>query len=148
MTHPTHDFPGPQVDVETEAERKVRRVELFLSNLLRVGVGTSFAIICFGTIVFFVHHPDFLHAPSDYHQFIERDRAFPHTLGDVCKGIANFRGESYILLGLILLIATPVMRVAVSILAFIYQKDRRFAVITAIVLFFLLLSFYLGHVER
>ena len=49
--------------------------------------------------------------------------------------------------GLLLLIATPVTRVAVSIFAFVYEKDRVFVIITIIVLSLLLLSFFLGRVE-
>jgi uncharacterized membrane protein len=47
--------------------------------------------------------------------------------------------------GLLLLIATPVLRVAVSILAFVYQRDRAFVAITSIVLALLLTSFVLGR---
>ena len=46
--------------------------------------------------------------------------------------------------GLLLLIATPVLRVAVSIFAFVYEKDKVFVIITSIVLGLLLLSFILG----
>jgi len=50
-------------------------------------------------------------------------------------------------LGLLLLIATPVLRVAVSIVAFVQQGDRLFTLITAVVLGILLLSFALGAAE-
>jgi uncharacterized membrane protein len=46
--------------------------------------------------------------------------------------------------GLLLLILTPILRVAVSIVAFIIEKDRIFVFITATVLAVLLLSFLLG----
>jgi len=49
------------------------------------------------------------------------------------------------MVGLLLLIATPVMRAAVSIFAFVYQHDRTFVIITSVVLAILLLSFALGH---
>jgi uncharacterized membrane protein len=50
-------------------------------------------------------------------------------------------------LGLLLLIATPVMRVAVSVLIFVHQRDWTFVVITSVVLVLLVLSFVLGRVE-
>jgi uncharacterized membrane protein len=49
-----------------------------------------------------------------------------------------------VLLGLLMLIATPVMRVAASIFAFVYEHDYVYVTITAIVLALLLLSFVLG----
>ena len=49
--------------------------------------------------------------------------------------------------GLLLLIATPVVRVAVSILGFVYERDWRYILITSIVLGLLILSFALGRAE-
>ena len=46
--------------------------------------------------------------------------------------------------GLILLIATPVARVAVSVLVFVVERDGAFVLITLFVLILLLLSFLLG----
>jgi uncharacterized protein len=52
-----------------------------------------------------------------------------------------------ITLGLLLLIATPVVRVAVSVIAFVVECDRKFVVITLVVLLLLLFSiFYVGAV--
>jgi len=62
-------------------------------------------------------------------------------------GVRALRGRAIVILGLLLLIATPVVRVAVSIFAFIYQGDRIFTLITAVVLCLLLLSFVLGKAE-
>ena len=39
------------------------------------------------------------------------------------------------------------MRVAVSVFAFVYERDRKFVLITAVVLALLLLSFMLGRAE-
>jgi len=74
-------------------------------------------------------------------------RAFPHTLSDVLKGLRDLQGQAVVALGLLLLIATPVLRVAVSIVAFVQQGDRLFTLITAVVLGILLLSFALGAAE-
>jgi uncharacterized membrane protein len=49
-------------------------------------------------------------------------------------------------LGLILLIATPVARVALSLLAFAVQKDKMYVVVTAIVLGLLVYSLFFGRV--
>ena len=73
--------------------------------------------------------------------------ALPHTLRDVVAGVRGLRGQALVTVGLLLLIATPVVRVGVSILAFFYQRDRIFTLITTVVLCLLLLSFVLGKVE-
>lgn len=131
----------------TDADERVRRVELVISNLLRGGVLASLALIVAGTIMSFIHHPEYFTSPADFQRLVEPGAAFPHTLQDVIQGILLFRGQAIVTAGLLLLIATPVMRVAVSIFAFIYQEDRTFTYITALVLFLLLLSFFLGKVE-
>jgi uncharacterized membrane protein len=46
--------------------------------------------------------------------------------------------------GLLLLILTPILRVAVSVLMFLLERDRPFVLITAAVLAALVLSFLLG----
>jgi uncharacterized membrane protein YfcA/uncharacterized membrane protein len=70
---------------------------------------------------------------------------FPQTFGQVWTGLLILRPQAVIALGLLLLIATPVVRVAVSIAAFAVARDRRFVVITTLVLLLLLFSiFYVG----
>ena len=55
-------------------------------------------------------------------------------------GVLALDPRAVIQLGLLLLIATPIARVAFSLLAFIRQRDRTYVVITAIVLAVLLYS--------
>ena len=143
MTTRLESSPVPHVD----ADQRVRRVELVISNLLRSGVLASLALVIMGTVVTFVHHPEYFSSPADFERLVQPGAAFPHSLGDVIQGILLWRGQAIVTAGLLLLIATPVMRVAVSIFAFIYQEDRTFTLITALVLFLLLLSFFLGKVE-
>lgn len=143
MTTPLESMPPRHVD----AEERVRRVELLISNLLRTGVLVSLALVVIGTVMTFVHHLDYFASPADLSRLVEPGAAFPHSVSDVIEGIRLFRGQAIVTLGLLLLIATPVMRVAVSIFAFIYQDDWTFTCITALVLLLLLLSFFLGAVE-
>jgi uncharacterized membrane protein len=131
----------------TDAEERVRRVELVISNLLRLGVLASLTLIVLGTALTFIHHPEYFASPADLSRLVQPGAAFPHSVSDVMEGIRLLRGQALVTAGLLLLIVTPVMRVAVSILAFIYQRDRVFTFITAVVLALLLLSFFLGAVE-
>ena len=78
----------------------------------------------------------------------QQGAVFPHTPGDALSGLRNMQGQAIVVTGLLLLIATPVMRVAVSILIFLHQRDRIFTIITITVLCFLLISFVLGYITR
>ena len=134
--------------VEASQDPRVHRVELIISNLLRIGVTSSLAIIVIGTVVSFVRHPGYLKSRDDFHQLTTPSVAeFPHRISAVFSGVAHFQGQSIVALGLLLLISTPVVRVGVSIFAFVYQHDSTFVVITTIVFLLLLLSFVLGKVE-
>ena len=127
--------------------RRVRQVELLISALLRIGVSVSLSIVVLGTIFTFVHHRQYLSSHAALPDVTGEAAKFPHTVGQVLRGAKELQGRSIVLLGLLLLIATPVMRVAVSILAFVYEHDRTYVVITSIVLALLLLSFVLGRAE-
>jgi len=75
---------------------------------------------------------------------VHRVLAFPRTLADIWAGLLILRPQAIIVLGLLLLIATPVVRVAVSVVAFALERDRGYVVITLVVLAILILSFLLG----
>lgn len=125
----------------------VHRVELAISYLLRTGVFLSIGLVILGSCLTYVHHPDYAtqSLPLKDVPLVARD--FPHTLGATMTSISHGRGQGFILLGLLVLLITPVLRVAVSIVAFVIQGDRIFALITCIVLTILILSFFLGKTE-
>ncbi len=74
----------------------------------------------------------------------QRVLAFPDTLGQVAAGLLVLRPQAVITLGLLVLIATPIVRVATSILVFAFERDRKYIVITSSVLAILLLSLFLS----
>ena len=69
---------------------------------------------------------------------------FPHTLAQVWSGLLMLRPQAVIASGLLLLIATPVVTVITSAVAFAVERDRRFVVITLIVLAIMILSLLIG----
>jgi uncharacterized membrane protein len=74
-----------------------------------------------------------------------RLETFPHTLGEVWMGLLGLHPQAIIALGLLLLIATPVVTVTASAIAFAIERDRRFVVIALLVLAILITSFLLGR---
>ena len=125
----------------------VRQVEILISNLLRVGVVVSLFVVVAGVVLTFVHHPEYLHSREDVGGLLAGNAEFPHTMREVGAGVLVLHGRSVVILGLLLLIATPVMRVGVSVFVFLYERDRVFAAVTMVVFLLLLLSFVLGRVE-
>jgi uncharacterized membrane protein len=122
-------------------------VELLISRLLRTGVTLSFCIIVAGILISFIHHPDYFSSPAALQQLSSQQATFPRTTSEVLHGILQLQGRAIIVAGLFLLILTPVMRVAISIVAFALERDWTFTAITSLVLALLILSFFLGTVE-
>jgi uncharacterized membrane protein len=115
-----------------------------ISNLLRTGVLISFLLVVVGTLLSFVHHPGYTTSTAELQRLTRPGAAFPHRFPEVAQGLRAGRGQAVIAVGLLVLIATPVLRVAVSILAFWQEGDRKFVLITSVVLALLLASFFLG----
>jgi uncharacterized membrane protein len=112
------------------------RVENVIGNLLRTGVVLSAAVVTIGAIIYLVHHG---HAPADYRVFHGEPTELRTIHGIVTEALA-LSGRGLVQFGLLLLIATPVARVAFSIFGFAAEKDRMYVVFTAIVLLVLLYS--------
>ncbi len=65
-------------------------------------------------------------------------------VADLPRDLLALRASAYLSLGLIVLIATPFVRVGGSVVAFARQGDRRFVVVTALVLVVMCLSVLVG----
>lgn len=103
--------------------------------ILQGGVVASAAVILFG-ILLLPFRPGGL--------TLQRLQTFPHSLDAVRVGLIGLHPQAFITLGLLLLIATPVLRVAVSVVAFAIEHDKLYVVITLVVLAILITSFILG----
>jgi uncharacterized membrane protein len=130
-----------------DRDPRMRRLELLVSRLLLTGVTISVALIVVGTIATFVQHPDYVDSSAVLDSAVGPGATFPHEFNALCDSIRLLRGEAIVTLGLLVLMATPVLRVAISIFAFINHRDRTYALITAAVFCLLLLSLVLGRVE-
>ena len=113
-----------------------QKIENIVGNLLRAGVLLSAVVVLCGGILYLIQYG---RAPADYRIF----RGEPSDLKSV-NGIVRYalalHSRGIIQLGLLLLIATPVARVAFSIFGFIEEKDRLYVVFTVMVLLILLYS--------
>lgn len=114
---------------------------------LRAGVLISIAIIIVGATITFVHHPDYFSSRPALGELTSPKAHFPNTLADVFTGVRDVRGQAIIALGLIVLIATPVARVVMSVFIFLVEHDWLYTAITTAVVIILFISFSIGLVE-
>jgi uncharacterized membrane protein len=116
----------------------LRTVEKAVGRVLRIGVILSATIICLGLVL--------LAAKGIITNGMRIDAAipYPRDLGALLSGLLALDPASVIVLGLVVLIATPITRVFVSIIAFALERDWRYVAVTAIVLAILIVGIALG----
>lgn len=112
------------------------RVEVLIGKLLRNGVLLSAGIVLATGIWYLVR---FGATTPDYRVFRGEPSEFRSVSG-ILKGLGSSHCRSYIQFGLLLLIATPVARVAFSVFAFLAERDRTYVVVSLIVLAVLIFS--------
>ena len=127
-------------------ERKVRKVEVAISLVLRIGVVVSVAVVAVGLGLMFAHHPAYLpiRGHFSYRALTSKSTSFPHSFGSLGHSIAQGDGRGIVVLGVLILILTPILRVAVGVLSFLYEKDPPMALVTLYVLIVLIGSFFLA----
>ncbi|NDW18396.1 DUF1634 domain-containing protein [Dysgonomonas sp. 216] len=121
-------------------------VELYIGKLLRYGVLLSCAITLVGGALYIYQHqgivPDYSPIPSG--EEFTGVAAYLRELTTIWPRVLQLDGAAIIQLGVIVLIATPVVRVAFSAIAFLIEKDYLYVVITLIVLAIILLNMVFG----
>ena len=116
-------------------------MQLIIGWVLRLGVFISIGIVFFGGIIYLYRHG---YETADYSTF-KGISAFVQNAGGIIHGILTFKGPAIIQLGIILLIATPVIRVMFSAIGFMLEKDYLYTGITLLVLLIIGLSMFFGH---
>jgi uncharacterized membrane protein len=119
-----------------------RKTEIFIGRLLRYGVLAAAAVVLAGGVFYLLKSWG---ARPDYAVFRSESaplRSLPGTLGEAF----SFRRHAVIQLGLMILVAIPLFRVAFSLLAFLLMRDFTYMVVTLIVLSILVFSIFGGSI--
>jgi uncharacterized membrane protein len=116
------------------------RVERILGTLLQSGVIISGLAVLAGGVVYLLRYGA---VPVHYENFVA-ERESLRSLGDVVKDALHGDARAIIECGLLLLIATPVARVVLSIIGFALEKERLYVVLTVIVFLILIYGLFGG----
>ncbi len=112
------------------------RFEIWIATLLRAGVLAAAAIVLAGGVGLLLHHG---REVPGYHEFHGEPMQYK-SARLIATGALEGDWSAVIQLGLLVLIATPVARVAMSVMAFWLEKDWIYVGITILVLGILLYS--------
>ncbi|AVL00647.1 DUF1634 domain-containing protein [Pediococcus inopinatus] len=118
----------------TKKIEEMNQIELVIGQVLRVGVVISAIVILIG-ILLLVFTGKTGYAANVY----------PITVKAILTGIVALKPFAILMLGLFLLILTPVLRVVVSIYAFAKEKDQLYVWITTFVLVILIVGMVIGY---
>jgi uncharacterized membrane protein len=105
-------------------------IERMVSRVLKAGIAVAVALMAVGLVL----------------SVLDEERIPAHVvpLADLPALLGHLDPAAYLSLGLIVLIATPFVRVAGSIIAFARERDLRYVLITAAVFAVMCLSVVLG----
>ncbi len=117
------------------------RIEVVVGNLLRAGVMLAAAVVIVGGAIYLARHG---RARPQYRVFHSEPSAL-RAVPEIAEGASSLQGRNIIQLGLLLLIATPVFRVAFSVVGFALEHDYLYVGVTLMVLTVLLFSLAGGH---
>ena len=120
--------------VETGAEKrraqKQHDLDQVVHRMLLIGLAISTILMLSGVGLEIARHQDLPSVEPDF--------------GEVFLRVLALRPSGFLALGLLVLLATPILRVLGSIFAFAYERDWRFAGITFVVLMVVVASILLG----
>lgn len=105
-------------------------IQIALSKLLRAGVYISMAIVLLGGILLLVQNP---YEQVNYSSFNAEAATFKEVKS-IFYALASFNAEAIIALGILLLIATPILRLVFATLGFLLEKDYLYVIIGILVL--------------
>ena len=115
-----------------------QRIENLVGIMLRTGVLLAATIVLIGGILYLAHN----HGPRMDYSHFNAEPAHLIAFSGIMHGVAALDPESIIMLGLLVLVATPVARVGMCIVGFLYERDHLYTAVSTIVLLILLYSLF------
>ena len=112
------------------------RLDRIVGVVLRTGVILAAALVLVGGVAFLASHHQQV---PDYQKF-HREATPLTSIGGVWHGVFTLDPRYLIQLGLLVLIATPVVRVITCVAGFALERDWMYAAVSLIVLVLLLAS--------
>lgn len=115
-----------------------QRLEMMIAQTLRAGVTAAGLLVSVGLIALIGAH---LGEPAAFREFVPRHAEIRHGIVGVFeRSLHRHSARDLIDFGLLVLIMTPVLRVAFSVVVFLYENDHMYVYFTLIVLVVLLFS--------
>jgi|SRR5471030_2334984 uncharacterized membrane protein len=116
-------------------------IEQFIGLQLRFGVLISSFIVLVGGILYLIQSGNML---LPHYQLFIGEKAGLTTGREIWHGVTGMEAKGIIQFGVMVLIATPILRILFSLIGFILEKDRLYIGITMVVLSVMMISIFGG----
>lgn len=116
-----------------------KKAEWVIGWILLLGMSLSALLILAGGLLLLLHHP------HESMQLSLLDTPTYKSLADILHTITTIKATSIIELGILLLVATQVLRVALLVIFYAATKDIAFTLFSLFILVMLLYSFIFPH---
>jgi len=120
--------------------QRTPHLESELSTVLRFGVVLAAIVVALGGAIYLARHAFDVPNYASFHTEVADLR----SVAGIFRGLATFTGRGLIQFGLLLLIATPIIRVALAGFVFLRNKDWLYVTVACIVLALLLFGLVTG----
>jgi uncharacterized membrane protein len=115
-----------------------QKLEIAIGRMLQIGVLLAATVVFIGGVLYLRQEtgprPDYSHFTGVAERFRSPVEIVPNAL--------HGRARSIIQLGLLILIATPIARVALAAIGFLFERDHLYVCVSLIVLAVLLYSLW------
>lgn|GEM_PF-451465 len=127
-------------DADVSRDWDDERLGSVVARLLRTGVVFAATLVFLGGMIYLLRHGS---EDANYGLFQGQRSSFRSVSGIFSEAF-SFSGRGIVLLGILVLVATPVLRVVTCLWAFLHQRDWTYVAVSLTVLGFLLASLFIG----
>ena len=133
-----NDFSHPIGSKSGIDEEEVKFINKTVSVVLASGMFATVGFYLAGLCMLFVRRDPVPSVPSQYF----------HSIAALLSSLGALSPRPFLYFGTVSLIMTPVMRVFVSIIAFWKEKDKKYVIVTVIVMIVVIASAVVGTIFK
>lgn len=116
----------------------MKQTELLMGQILRAGLWLSVIIVLIGGVIYLNQHGSQL----VHYQFFDLKTTQLTTMSGILNTALTFSARGIIQFGLLILVLTQVLRVALTVCFFLQERDYIFTIISFMILLILIYSIF------
>ncbi len=120
--------------------RDAHRTAHVVGRVLGVGVSLGVLVIVVGLVLMLLRHPGYTTGQVPLHALIGRHARFPVGIEGLVRALRHGSAAGVVLLGVVVILASPIVGAIVAAGGFLAARDLRIGVIALVVVLILLVA--------